>query len=105
MTRRRVRHERHLIAWISRLAASTSSIVTYWYTAAPLVDHDGGDEDDQLVAARQFDRAARKPGARVFRERDRLYVVRDPELRPLVMVSEKPLIIIRPGAISHTDGI
>lgn len=59
--------------------------ITDWYLAMPLVDHDGGDEDDQLVEQRRLFRALRYPGARCFRQGDRLYVVREPDLmRPLV---------------------
>lgn len=55
-----------------------------WHAAMPLVDHDGGDEDDRLVEMRRFLRACRKPRANYFRQGDRLCVVQEPEMRPLV---------------------
>lgn len=57
--------------------------ILHWHLAAPLIDHDGGDEDDLLVKTRQFYRAIRKPRARWFRDGDRLFVVQSPELPPM----------------------
>lgn len=53
-----------------------------WHLAAPLIDHDGGDEDDRFFKERQFLRAIRKP-SHVWREGDRLYYIRKVELKPL----------------------
>lgn len=57
------------------------------HQAMSLVDHDGGDEDDQLVVDRQFLRAIRRPRSYIFRQRDRLYAVQVPDLMvPLLPV-------------------
>lgn len=59
-------------------------VIMQCHLAMPLIDHDGGDEDDQLVKWRQFLCACRKPGANYFRQGDRVYVVQQPEMRTLV---------------------
>lgn len=68
---------------VLRDAIERMSAVITVHLAMTYVDHDGGDECDELVKARQFIRAARHPRARVFSEGRRLFVVREPELRPL----------------------
>jgi hypothetical protein len=53
-----------------------------WHLMAPLVDHDGGDEDDRYFKERQVYRAIRQPG-HTWREGNRWYYVRKVTLQPL----------------------
>lgn len=54
--------------------------IVWCASAMPYADHDGGDEDDQLVRARRFARAAAQPGARIVHQGNRLFVIQKPNL-------------------------
>lgn len=79
-------------AYAASLVESANRLteIMTWHLAAPLVDHDGGDEDDRLFQERGFLRAIRRPRSRWFKDRDRLVVVQEPELKPLPIMFRDP---------------